>query len=513
MEMENTCSSETKSLVDGSASESAEPSTIEVSVEKQKLCIWQKIAGLAAEPLGWVGMLCRELSPSFVLGVALVYGVSKGFGDAVFHVASDYYWKDARKMQPAAVQVFLGLYYIPWILKPVWGILTDAVPVRGYRRRPYFIIAGIVGVTSTVVVLSATGLPVVLALLCLVGMMASVAIGLVTIDACIARNSIEKPSLAPDMQSLSMFTSSVGALAGFCASGVFVHKLGPQGALGLMAMPALLLVLVGFVIYEQKTSQLPEKQKIWAKVSAAVKGTGKTIAYPAVWKPTLYMYLSLALSINTHEGQFYWYTDQTVGPAFSQEFIGIIYAIGAVASMVGVLIYHKILKNFSFRSLLFYAQLLYAVSGFLDLIFVLRWNRKLGIPDYFFVILEESCSHIITRIRWMPMNVLSTKLCPPGIEGTFFALLTCIDSLGFLSSKMGGGVALRAFRVTRTDFRNLWLVVLMRNLLRLSALCLIFLVPRADQTDVLLPPDILESSGSSQDEEESLELAKFSERG
>lgn len=29
-----------------------------------------------------------------------------------------------------------------------------------------------------------------------------------------------------------------------------------------MGIPALLLVLVGFVIYEQKTSQLPEKQKV-----------------------------------------------------------------------------------------------------------------------------------------------------------------------------------------------------------------------------------------------------------
>jgi hypothetical protein len=37
-----------------------------------------------------------------------------------------------------------------------------------------------------------------------------------------------------------------------------------------------------------------------------------------VRKPSLYMYLSLALSISTHEGQFYWYTDPKAGPAFSQ---------------------------------------------------------------------------------------------------------------------------------------------------------------------------------------------------
>jgi hypothetical protein len=50
----------------------------------------------------------------------------------------------------------------------------------------------------------------------------------------------------------------------------------------------------------------------------ALRGMSKTIKLPQVWKPSLYMYLSLALSISTHEGQFYWYTYPKAGPAFSQ---------------------------------------------------------------------------------------------------------------------------------------------------------------------------------------------------
>ncbi|OAY71867.1 putative folate-biopterin transporter 6, partial [Ananas comosus] len=302
--MESISSSESKKLVDGPASQSAGPSAINADTKKQKLCVWQQqqIAGLVAEPFRWVAMLCRELNATFVVGVVLVYGLSNGFAGSFFRVVSDYYWKDVQKAQPSAVQLFMGLYYVPWVLKPVWGVLTDVVPVRGYRRRPYFIVA----------VSSAGGLPAVAALVCLVGMTAAVAIADVTIDACIARNSIEKPSLAPDMQSLSGFVSSLGALVGYSTSGIFVHKLGAQGALGIMAIPALLLILLGFVIFELKTNQ------VWDKMGEAIKGMGKTITHPAVWKPSLYMYLSLALSISTHEGQFYWYTDKTAGPAFSQ---------------------------------------------------------------------------------------------------------------------------------------------------------------------------------------------------
>ena len=189
-----------------------------------------------------------------------------------------------------------------------------------------------------------------------------------------------------------------------------------------------------------------------------------------------------------------------------QEFVGLVHAIGAVASMVGVLIYHKWLKDYPFRSILFHAQLLYGVSGLLDLTFVLRWNLALGVPDAAFVTLEECVSRVVGRVRLMPMMVLSAKLCPPGAEGTFFALLMCIDSLGTLAAKAGGAAVLR---VTRTDFGRLWLAVLLRNALELATLGAISLVPTADQTDVLVPRELLASSPAAvaDGEEERLQLA------
>lgn len=189
-----------------------------------------------------------------------------------------------------------------------------------------------------------------------------------------------------------------------------------------------------------------------------------------------------------------------------QEFVGLIYAIGAVASIIGVLIYHKFLKNYTFRNLVFYAQLLYAISGVLDLIFILRWNLIIGIPDYFFVVFEETAIRITGKIRWMPMMVLSTQLCPLGIEGTFFALLMCIDSMGALISKWGGGLLLRVLHVTRTDFTNLWLAVLLRDILRFATLALVFLVPNANQNEGLVTSQVSEMNKIANVDEETLEL-------
>lgn len=68
----------------------------------------------------------------------------------------------------------------------------------------------------------------VLALLSLTAGSAGVAIADVTIDACVAQNSIKHPSLAADIQSLCALSSSIGALVGFLISGIFVHLIGPK---------------------------------------------------------------------------------------------------------------------------------------------------------------------------------------------------------------------------------------------------------------------------------------------
>ncbi|CAA7026228.1 unnamed protein product [Microthlaspi erraticum] len=460
------------------------------------------------QPFQWLQMLCHRLNPSFVLGVVLVYGLNQGFSGSFFKVVTDYYWKDVQQVQPSVVQLYMGLYYIPWVLRPIWGLLSDVFPIKGYKRKPYFVVSGVLGLVSAIAIVVLGKLPAALALTCLIGVSAAMAIADVVIDACIATNSINIRSLAPDIQSLCMVCSSAGALVGYATSGVFVHRFGPQGALGVLALPPATIVILGFFIYEKRSSTVlvQKNKKDTDGIGIAVKGMYKTIKYPQVWKPSLYMFISLALNFSTHEGYFYWYTDSTDGPAFSQEFVGVIYAIGALASMFGVLIYQKKLKGYSFRNILFFAQLLYGFSGMLDLIFIKRWNLTLGIPDSFFVIAEESFSRSISKIRWIPMVVLSTRLCPLGIEGTFFAFLMCIDSLGQLASKWSGGLVLHAFGVTRHEFGNLWLVILLRNVLRFATLSFIFLVPDSDHLDDLVPSDVLPKNEPQEDDDDDIKL-------
>ncbi|CAL5031209.1 unnamed protein product [Urochloa decumbens] len=474
---------------------------------------------------GWLGRLSRELHWSFLLAVVAVYGGCQGVGDALNGAASGYYWKDVQRVQPSAAQFYRGITGAPWVVKPLWGLLTDVVPVAGYRRRPYLVVAGVIGVASMLTLSLHHGLGIMAAVLALTAQSTGAAIADVTVDALVAQKSIRHPPLASDMQSMCGFSSSVGALIGFSISGLLVYSMGsqtecvykddymsclPKGALGLLVIPSALVFLAGILLKESPATDFDYTQ-VHKEFYRAVQSMGTTLKCPEVWRPCLYMYVSLNLSLDIQGGMFYWYTDPVAGLDFSETnaslnsndeykmgFIGLIYSIGSVGSILGVLLYQSGLKDYPFRSMLLWSQVLSSLAGMLDLVLVTRLNLKMGIPDYFFAVIDNTISQMVGQLKWLPLLVLSSKLCPSGIEGTFYALLMSIQNAGVLMSAWWGGLLLHMLNVTRTEFSNLWIAVLIRNISRLVPLTLLFLIPQSDHGSTLLPVEMLEDNESAE---------------
>lgn len=184
-------------------------------------------------------------------------------------------------------------------------------------------------------------------------------------------------------------------------------------------------------------------------------------------------------------------------------------SVGSGGSILAATLFQYGLKHYQFRDLLFWTQFILGLSGMLDLVLVLRLNLKLGIPDYFFAVIDAFVSQMTADLKWMPILVLSSKLCPPGIEGTFFALLMSIYNAGGFSSTWGGGLLLHVTNVTRTQFDNLWLAILIRNIFRLMPLCVLFLVQRSDPDSVILPVDITKDEGDEVTEAADVELVSL----
>ncbi len=83
-----------------------------------------------------------------LVAILLVYFVQGILGLA--RLAVSFFLKDNLALSPAEVSALMGIVAIPWMIKPLFGFISDGVPILGYRRRPYLILAGLLGTASWV---------------------------------------------------------------------------------------------------------------------------------------------------------------------------------------------------------------------------------------------------------------------------------------------------------------------------------------------------------------------------
>ncbi len=87
------------------------------------------------------------ISPSpEILAIMAIYFVEGALGLA--RLAQTFYLKDTLHLGPAELSALTGLFTLPWTIKPLYGFLSDGLPLFGYRRRSYLILCGLLGAAS-----------------------------------------------------------------------------------------------------------------------------------------------------------------------------------------------------------------------------------------------------------------------------------------------------------------------------------------------------------------------------
>ncbi len=81
-----------------------------------------------------------------LVAILMVYFVQGILGLA--RLAISFFLKDELGLSPAEVSALVGVAALPWMIKPLFGFISDGLPILGYRRRPYLILSGFLGVTS-----------------------------------------------------------------------------------------------------------------------------------------------------------------------------------------------------------------------------------------------------------------------------------------------------------------------------------------------------------------------------
>ncbi|RLN93325.1 hypothetical protein BBJ28_00002101 [Nothophytophthora sp. Chile5] len=428
----------------------------------------------------WLRRLRQTFGTSFLLLVSTVYAV-QGFM-SFSALAVNYFFKDNLGLQPAEAQSLLTVMMFPWGVKPLYGIISDSLPLCGYHRKSYMLVCSAMGAVATLVlaVPDLVTTPFAAVLLLMLSSLSTAVIDVV-IDARVVEMSRLDPKYgANDLQSVSWVSMSVGGVLGSFLSGPATHNLGVRGVFFFAAVGPLTIMAFSMLMHEPKATV--SSRHFVASAKRQFRQLKGAIRTPVIWKCALWVFLSGAISPGYSQVFFYFATDVL---QFTPEFLGTVSAFGFVFLLLGTLLYNAFFKDVSFRRIFLLAQLSLAAVSLLDVVLVTRANLDMGIPDKAFVLGDAVIADVISRLKTMPVMVLCAKLCPKGVEGTLFALLMSISNFSRSVSEFWGALVCAWLGIAKDQYELLWLAIVLRSVLKVVPIFFLFLIPATDPQDLV----------------------------
>lgn len=441
------------------------------------------------------------------------------------------------KLSPSTSQFLVSLAYFPWSIKPIYGILSDCIPIKQRKRIPYLIISSWLSLLPWLILglsqalrSSSNMLTALLILQNLGSAMADVVIDAMVAEAVRSAG----PEFAGDLQSLSWSSMAVGGIFGSLLGGYALSNL-PIHAIYVVfsALPFLQLVSCMFVEDSPKGFQSAIDELKYVDNQSAVtafseKDSNETLRYegtrrrkgtrknnkrrplskpteangqhngsissslrlslrstffslctafkqPTILRPMAWFFFSNVTIPNISTVMFYYQTEEL---HLDASFLGTARVIGWFSLMLGTYTYNRYFKHKKLRNILVFAHVGLAVITLLDIVLVLQLHVQFGIADKYMVLWGSALADAINQFKMMPFLILSGQLCPPGIEGTLFALFMSINNLGSTLGSFLGAALASALNISTAQFDNLALGLGVQQIATLLPIGFLFLIPK-----------------------------------
>jgi folate/biopterin transporter len=411
-----------------------------------------------------------------LIAILSVYFVQGILGLA--RLAVSFFLKDELLLSPAEVSAMLGVVALPWMIKPLFGFMSDGLPIFGYRRRPYLILSGILGamawVSMATIVHSSLTATAAIALSSL-----AIAISDVIVDSLVVeRARVESQADAGSLQSLCWGATAFGGLVTAYLSGMLLEHFTTRTIFLITASFPLIVSGVAWLIAESPVSKDTNDTNNANSLSVPhqLKQLRQAVSQKTIWLPAAFVFILQATP--TADSAFFYFSTNELH--FEPEFLGRVRLVTSLASLIGIWIFQRFLKSVPFRVIFAWSTVISAVLGMTMLLLVTHTNRALGIDDRWFSLGDSLILTVMGQIAYMPVLVLAARLCPPGVEATLFALLMSVFNLAGMVSYEFGAIIMHWLGITESNFNSLWILVIITNLSTLLPLAFLHWLPKEE---------------------------------
>jgi MFS family permease len=354
---------------------------------------------------------------------AIVYAV-EGIGQAKAGILGQpltYFLKETQHWDPVHISVSLSVLDIPWVIKPLWGIISDFVPLFGYRRRPYLVLANIAGVLAFIGVAMATRTSTLIPMLTVTAIAMAVSS---TLCGALLVETGQRHHASARFVNQQWLWFNISQMLSVLLAGYLLDVLPPSGALHVSAWiaaaaPLTILASVWLVSEPRAGGDAAALRTRLAALGAAVKE--KNLWFVAGFLFLYYFSPGFGTPL---------YFEMTDRLHFSQGFIGLLSSIGSVGWILGGVLYHLTLRRWSQPALLRFS----IIGGVLSTLLYLLLRDPIS------AVVIWVLTGMAAMIAMIATMSLAAEACPQGAEGFAFAGLMSLLNVAQPASDALGSV-------------------------------------------------------------------------
>ena len=451
------------------------------------------------------------------LGVVAAMSFTEGL-ISCFDIVQSYYYKDDYGLQPSESTFYNSFLQIPWILKPVWGLVSDNIFLFGYRRKSYIIIAAFINCACLVNFGFWTpSLAIFIALLmfsntclCFQNVVSQALIVRNTQEITKESANIEKSKQEAASSGISIFygTKYLGKVVCSILIMTLLHERQKSSFMLGFSFFFLSVAFITFFLPEDKrtkrqsnmsqdnVSPLERGPSLYRNenedlLSTIVRPSNGRVSNsetnklrrglnffknPAVLKIMLLMFLSRILP-DAGQAKFFYFTNQL---KFDKSDLGLIKLISCSAIILSIFIYNKFLSTINLKRFYTWTLLICSVLSLSQLIIVYQINVRMGIPNVVFAAIDTFVIDLGNEFASLPLLVMACRICPKNIEATIFAVFVSILNVGVFVSQEIGALTVSALGIKRNNFDNLDIAVLINAASHLIPFTILWMVKFED---------------------------------
>lgn len=401
----------------------------------------------------------------------------------ITELAVNYYFKDKLKINPAFLSQINAVIKIPFMIKPLFGLITDLFPIFGFRRKFYIIISAILSSLSWFIFANFK-LDWFESTICLFIINASLGFSTVLSQAIfveLGKLSIEY-KLEEDTKDLAntyVIVKNLGMIIAAFLKGYLLEIFSIEGMFIINGINQIMMLFSGIILIEERVKIKEENENLIEKEKENEKGNFKQLFNYIFQKKIIFPFcfiiiLILFSSPCLNDTMFYYCSNQL---KFTPNEFGIIHSCTLIINLI-IIIIHKqfISKKLSFKQIIFLAKILlftFTIPNY----FLVKNLTKNFINDFFLVVITNTSSFIFNTLTYLPVFDLAAKLSPKNLEGTVYSIFMSSINLGGNFSIILGGILTRFYKITRLNFDNMDKFILTANFLFLLPLPILLFIP------------------------------------